>query len=184
MEKLQLFSPLSVMRWSLCSIRNESDHCCQQIRVALRVENLCVNCSLSCLVPTEPAFPLGHSGANLAGGFTQEFQVLVTGAAVLKGMEHCWDSTCSLLFALLPFPVWNRSWAYAEVNKCHYLLFPLLSLQALCWSSWPQSDTLPQSSVIDVHLHLQQPTFLFKVLLGHSYHTVNARCLKSCFSWV
>lgn len=31
---------------------------------------------------------------------------------------------------------------------------------------------------IDVHLHLQQPTFLFKVLLGHSCHTVNARCLK------
>lgn len=54
--------------------------------MALRVENLlCVNCSLSCLIPTEPAIPLGNSGANLATGFTQEFQVLVTGAAELKG---------------------------------------------------------------------------------------------------
>lgn len=79
------------MRWSLCSIRNESDHCCQQIRVALKVESLlCVNCSLSCLIPTELAFPLGNSGANLAGGFpAQEFQVPVTGAPELKGMQHC-----------------------------------------------------------------------------------------------
>lgn len=59
--------------------------------VALRVESLlCVNCSLSSLIPIEPAFPLGNSGANLAGGFTaQEFQVPVTGAPELKGMEHC-----------------------------------------------------------------------------------------------
>lgn len=52
----------------------------------------CVNCSLSCLISTEPAFPLGNSGTDLAGGFTaQEFQVPVTGAPELKGMEPCWD---------------------------------------------------------------------------------------------